>query len=163
MPYSSDWPCTVPPLMPPPAIHDEKHKLWCSRPAWSACIWNGVRPNSVVHTTSVRSSMPLCLRSVSNPAMGLSMALASRSWSPMSPCESQFPLDPTSINSRKRTPRSASLRATKHCQPKPLVAPRSSPYRRSVSSVSCDRSNASGASRCMPNAVSKDRILASSD
>ena len=57
-------------LTPPPASQDEKAQWWCSRPLASGCSLYGVRPNSVVHTTSVSSSMPRCFRSVSRPAMG---------------------------------------------------------------------------------------------
>ena len=39
----------------------------------------GARPNSVAHTTSVLSSRPRCLRSISRAAIGWSTALA---WSP---------------------------------------------------------------------------------
>ena len=78
-------------------------------------------------------------------------------------CASQLlaELEPESINSMNRTPRSAMRRATRHCQPKPVVCPRSTPYKPSVASVSWLKSNNSGASRCMPNAVSNERIRAS--
>ena len=44
-----------------------------------------------------------------------------RPWSAMSPCESQLFDEPVSISSTNRTPRSASRRATRHCQAKPCV------------------------------------------
>ena len=61
---------------PAPASQTLKpYWLW-SRPVptTSAADWvNGVRPNSVVNSTSVSSSMPRCCRSRSRPATGRSM------------------------------------------------------------------------------------------
>src|SRR5436190_413218 len=54
----------------------------------------GVRPNSVVHTTSVSSSMPRLLRSLSSPAIGLSTLRASGPWAAMSAWLSQLLLEP---------------------------------------------------------------------
>ena len=48
-------------------------------------------------------------------------------WVAMSPWASQLPDAPTSMSSMNRTPRSAMRRATRHCQPKPEVFPRSRP------------------------------------
>ena len=80
-PISSVRPMTWPFLMPPPAIHMVKpHGLW-SRPLPFSL--NGVRPNSPPHTTSVLSSSPRAFRSVSRPAIGLSVSWQRRVWLPV--------------------------------------------------------------------------------
>ena len=89
-------------------------------PGRSAFSWYGVRPNSVVQTTSVSSSIPRDFRSVSRPAMGRSTFRARGTCVSMSPWASQLFEAPVSISSTNRTPRSASRRATRHCQAKPL-------------------------------------------
>jgi len=48
---------------PAPASHELNAQLWCSRPGLSAVLLNGVRPNSVVHTTSTSSNRPTRFRS----------------------------------------------------------------------------------------------------
>ena len=81
----------------------------------------------------------------------------------MLPCESQLPDEPVSISSMKRTPRSASRRATRHCQPKPVVcaALQAVERERRVGFAATGRTPP-GASLCMPKAVSKERMRASS-
>ena len=71
------------------------------------------------------SRRPACrraCRAASGPGAGRrsgwSIFLASGAWAAMSPCESQLFDEPVSISSMKRTPRSASRRAIRHCQPK---------------------------------------------
>ena len=53
-------PTTWPPLMPPPAIHIVKPRLWWSRPRPDSA--SGERPNSPPQTTSVLSSRPATLQ-----------------------------------------------------------------------------------------------------
>ncbi len=60
-------------------------------------------------------------------AIGWSTFLASGTCAFMSPCESQLPDAPVSINSINRTPRSINRRAIRHCHAKPLVLPRGRP------------------------------------
>ena len=54
----------MPGFTPAPASQELKAQLWCSRPLASAVLLNGVRPNSVVQTTSVSSSRPRGFRSL---------------------------------------------------------------------------------------------------
>src|SRR5437867_6886276 len=70
--HSSLSPQATPPLTPPPANQPTKVPPLWSRP--SLPCENGMRPNSVLHKTSVSSSMPRALRSLSRAAMGLSVA-----------------------------------------------------------------------------------------
>src|SRR5882672_7447968 len=70
--HSSLSPQATPPLTPPPAIQPTNVPPLWSRP--SLPCENGMRPNSVLHKTSVSSSMPRTLRSVSRPVIGLSVA-----------------------------------------------------------------------------------------
>ena len=67
-PMSSVAPTIWPPLMPPPAIHIVKPRLWWSRPL-PPCA-SGERPNSPPQSTSVESSSPRCFRSFSSAATG---------------------------------------------------------------------------------------------
>src|SRR5204862_44759 len=61
-------PRIMPPRTPPPASQTVNPcGLW-SRPVLPCA--NGVRPNSVVQTTSVLSNSPRCLRSLSSAATG---------------------------------------------------------------------------------------------
>ena len=126
------------------------------------CSLYGVRPNSVVQTTSVSSSMParFQVREQAGDRPGRRSSPAGRA-SSMSPWASQLFEEPASISSMNRTPRSASRRATRHCQAKPCGACRA-PGRRARASR---RSPATGrrprAPRvCMPKAVSNDRMRA---
>ena len=45
------------------ASHELNAQLWCSRPGLFAVLLNGVRPNSVVQTTSTSSNNPVRFRS----------------------------------------------------------------------------------------------------
>ncbi|VTT96862.1 unnamed protein product [Gemmataceae bacterium] len=77
-PNSSVAPWLTPPFTPAPIIQQVNPSGLWSRPrtpAW--CV--GMRPNSVVHSTSVSSSMPDCLRSASSAAVGWSKIGACRS------------------------------------------------------------------------------------
>src|SRR3954447_4048415 len=79
--------------MPPPASQMEKPKGWWSRPSLPS--EPGVRPNSVPQTTSVSSSRPRCLRSLSRPAIGWSVSRQRREWPPLRLlCASQAPAPP---------------------------------------------------------------------
>ena len=60
-----------PGFRPAPAIQQVKASGWWSRPLPPTPCVNGVRPNSVVQSTSVSSSMPRAFRSFSSPATGL--------------------------------------------------------------------------------------------
>lgn len=133
-----------------------------SPPRCRTALLNGVRPNSVAHATGTSSNSPARLRSRMRPAIGRSACRASRPRSAMSPCESRWPGESVRISSTNRAPRSTRRRATRHCQPKPSVWPRLRPYRASVSSVSFERSSASGTSVHIPNSVSNDSIRAAS-
>ena len=89
-PISSVSPTTCPPLIPAPAMNIENpHGLW-SRP--EPFSLKGVRPNSPPHTTSVVSSSPCALRSVSSPAMGLSTLAHIFPWLPSMSVWASHPL-----------------------------------------------------------------------
>ena len=103
-------PTTWPPLMPPPAIHIVKPRLWWSRPLPDSA--SGERPNSPPQRTSVLSSSPRRFRSLSRPATGLSVSAALRRWfSSMSLWAShcRLPGPPPETTQTNRTPCSTSL------------------------------------------------------
>ena len=65
-------------------------------------------------------------------------------WSPMSPCASQLLLEPESMSSTTRTPRSTSRRAIRHWYPNEVVSPSLIPYEARVVLASRAVSSASG-------------------
>ena len=107
------------------ARREKPYWLW-SRPVPTTsaadCV-NGVRPNSVVKSTSVSSSMPRWRRSLSRPATGWSMRAASWVWfSFTSSWPSQLmrglPNEPPEKSCTNRTPCSSSRRASRQLRPK---------------------------------------------
>ena len=139
-------------------------QLWCSRP---------VVVGGVVERRAAELGRPDDQRVVEHAALLqvveqagdrlVDVACASGPWSSMSPCESQLFDEPVSISSTNRTPRSASRRATRHCQPKPVVSARASGRRARASRRSPSTGRTPRAPRvCMPKAVSNDWIRAAS-
>src|SRR5262249_23493316 len=91
------------------STHHPRHKR-----AGVAPWVKGIRPNSVLQTTSVSSNRPRDLRSFNSPAIGLSVALAIGGSSlGMSAWLSQLPVGPPAPLQicTKRTPRSIIRRA----------------------------------------------------
>ena len=103
---------TWPPLTPPPARATLKTRGKWSRPALGLIF--GVRPNSPIQTTSVRSSIPAAFRSATSDAK------AGSTWPASLATRSLFcwwvsqPLERTSTNV---TPASTSRRASRQPWP----------------------------------------------
>ena len=147
MPCSSVAPWTMPPFTPPPASQELNAQWWCSRPGLSAVLLNGVRPNSVVQTTSVSSSSPAPLQ-VREQA-GDRADRRSRQPAVVGHVAVRVPV---ARSTRCRSARRSARRA-RPAGGRPGTASRSrrsgrAPGRRapSVASVSFDRSNAAGIS-----------------
>ena len=127
----------------------------------------GSRPNSVVNTTSVSSSIPRCFKSRSSAASGLSRMRAFLVWlARKSSWPSQLtrgsPKCPPLYIWTQRTPFSTSRRAIRQFQPKSRVAASLMPYISRVASDSPEISVTIGAEICMRAASSYALIRAAS-
>ncbi len=159
----------TPPLMPPPASQLVKpNGLW-SRPCCPGV--HGMRPNSVVQSTIVSSSMPRCFRSLIERRGRLVHARrpCRRDRVAMFSCESQLrrgkPLSAPLQTCTNRTPRSSSRRATRQLRPKSLRRPFSIDVRtarcRRARSL-CDRSSDLRGAELQPGGQLVGAIRASS-
>ena len=147
-----------PRFTPAPASQEENAQWWCSRPLASALLLKGVRPNSVVQTTSVSSSRPRLLQVLeAGRRSGRSTFFASGA------CVDHVAVGVPVVR-RSRIDQfdeaHAALDQPPGHQALPGEARRAAALqgRRAPASrrVSVERSNASGASACMPKAVSND-------